>query len=161
MSRHLSLRNLAAAFLLAAAQASLGQADAPIKATTTVHSDGTRTVTVMDPEKRTTEETTETSNGKVLRRTTYLLDDRNQPLGAIAYDGKGNVAYRSSYRRDGMDRIDEETVSNATGQVIRRRIYHYGGNNKVARIDEYDQAGNLIIPQRSSSAARPDKKKRR
>jgi hypothetical protein len=135
------------------------RAQEPIKATTTVHEDGSRTVTVMDPEKRTTEETTETSQGKVLRKTTYLLDDRNQPLGAIAYDSKGAVLYRAAYKRDGMNRIDDETITTADGKMIRRRVYTYGANNKVARVDEYDAAGNLIAPVRTSPG-RPDKKKR-
>src|SRR4051812_4539932 len=91
--------------------ATLLQAQDSIKATTTVHDDGTQTNTVMDPEKRTTEETLQTKQGKVLRKTTYLLDDRNQPLGAIVYDAKGTVLYRSSYKRYGMNRIDEETVT--------------------------------------------------
>jgi hypothetical protein len=130
-----------------------------IKATTTVHQDGTQTTTVMDPEKRTTEEVTQTAQGKVLRKTTYLLDDRNQPLGAIAYDAKGTVLYRASYKRDGMNRIDDETITNAEGQMVRRRVYHYGANNKVVRIDEYDAAGNLMVPQRKAGPGRPDKKR--
>lgn len=158
MPTQLSLRNLVvAAIICLSGPAAFGQG--AIKATTTVHGDGTRTETVTDPEKRTTEETVKTSQDKVLRRTTYMLDERNQPVGAIAYDAKGTVLYRASYKRDGMNRIDEETVSNAAGQMIRRRVYQYGANSKVARVDEYDAAGNLLVPQRKS-AARPDKKKR-
>lgn len=137
------------------------QSDA-VKATTTLHPDGTQTTTVFDPEKRTTEEITQTTQGKVLRKVTYLLDDLNQPLGSIVYDGKGTVLYRSSYRRDGMNRIDEENVTSKDGQPLRRRVYTYGANNKIARVDEYDPAGNLIVPprkQQSQSRGRPDKKR--
>ena len=158
MSIQLSLRNLVLAFICLTGSTVFGQGT--IKATMTVHGDGTLTEKVTEPDKRSTEETTKTSQGKVLRKTTYLLDDRSQPLGAVAYDGKGTVLYRSSYKRDGMNRIDEETVSNAQGQMIRRRVYQYGANNKVARVDEFDAAGNLIVPPRKSTA-RPDKKRRR
>ena len=135
------------------------QESGAIKATTTLHPDGTQTVTVTDPEKRTTEETLQTSQGKVLRKTTYLLDDSNQPLGAIAYDAKGGILYRASYKRDGMNRIDEETISGPDGQMIRRRVYTFGANNKVTRVDEYDAKGNLLVPPKKTSG-RPDKKKR-
>lgn len=133
-----------------------------IKATTTFHPDGTQTNSVFDPEKRTTEETTLTKQGKVLRKVIYVLDDQNQPLGAVVYDGKGTVLYRSSYKRDGMGRIDEENITSNDGKPLRRRVYTYGGNNKIARVDEYDPAGNLIAParkQRTQSRGRPDRKR--
>jgi hypothetical protein len=160
MSR-LNLPHVALIFLgLCAASSAFGQEMGTIKATTTLHPDGTQTVTVTDPEKRTTEETVQTAQGKVLRKTTYLLDDRNQPLGAIAYDAKGGVLYKASYKRDGMNRIDEETISGADGQLIRRRVYSFGANNKVTRVDEYDGQGNLLVPAKKAGPGRPDKKKR-
>lgn len=137
--------------------------DGAIKATTTMHPDGTQSDTIFDPEKRTAEETTRTSNGKVLRKITYLLDDQNQPLGSMTYDAKGALQARATYKRDGMGRIDEETISSPTGQLIRRRVYTYGANNKVVKLDEYDANGNKVEKRPTTNQSRgvPDKKKKR
>ena len=160
MASNLFPRFFVGAGVLLLASASLIAQDA-IKATTTLHDDGTQTTTIFDPEKRTTEEITQTSKGKVLRKVTYLLDDANQPLGSIVYDGKGTVLYRASYRRDGMNRIDEENITSKDGKPMRRRVYTYGANNKVVRVDEYDPAGNLIVQPRkqNQSRGRPDRKR--
>jgi hypothetical protein len=152
---------LALSFALAAT-ASLSAQDGAIKATTTLHPDGTQSDTVFDPEKRTAEETTRTSAGKTLRKITYLLDDQNQPLGSMTYDAKGTLLFRATYKRDGAGRIDEETISSATGQMMRRRVYSYGPNNKVIKLDEYDGNGNLVArpTKQTQSRAKPDKKRR-
>lgn len=130
-----------------------------IKATTTLHPDGTQTTMVVDPEKRTAEETTRTTKGQVIQKKIHALDDQNQPIGTITYDAKGNVLYRSSYKRDGAGRIDEVTVTNNDGQLQRRLVYTFGANNKVARVDEYDAAGRLIVQPRRQGPGRPDKKR--
>lgn len=136
--------------------------DGAIKATTTLHPDGTQSDTIFDPEKRTAEETTRTSAGKILAKKTYLLDDQNQPFGSMTYDSKGALLFRSTYKRDGANRIDEETISSGTGQLMQRRVYTYGANNKVVRLDEYDGTGKLMPKPEKKTASRgkPDKKRR-
>jgi hypothetical protein len=148
--------------LVVATAAPLLAQDGAIKATTTVHPDGTQSDTIFDPEKRTAEETTRTSAGKTLRKVTYLLDDQNQPLGSMTYDAKGTLLFRASYKRDGAGRIDEETISSAAGQMMRRRVYTYGPNNKVIKLDEYDGNGNLVAmpAKQNQSRGKPDKKRR-
>lgn len=157
-------RFLLLAALLVLVSLSAAEAQGVLRATSTIHPDGTRTNTVVDPDKMTADETLTDSTGKkVLRKTTYLLDENNQPLGAIAYDAAGQVLYRSSYKRDAQGRIEEENISSATGQFLRKRIYQYGAGNKVVSTSEYDADGRLMpkvakgIP---VSAARPDKKKK-
>jgi hypothetical protein len=147
--------------LLLAAHCSHAQGGAPIKATATMHPDGTRSTTVTDPEKRTTEETLLDASGKTIRRIVYPLDDRNQPRGAIVHDAKGKIVYKSKYLRDSADRIQEETIMSETGETIRRRVYTYGANNKVSGVDEYDANGVLIPRAVKPSPGRPDKKKKR
>ena len=160
VSKLFPLSLLGASLLLLSPVSLFAQYDT-IKASTTFHPDGTQTNSVFDPEKRTTEETTLTKQGKVLRKVIYLLDDRNQPLGAVVYDGKGTVLYRSSYKRDGMGRIDEENVSSNDGKPLRRRVYTYGGNNKIARVDEFDPAGNLIVQPSKTNQSRGRRDKKR
>ena len=148
---------LALALLTALFAASPARAQTEgVHETMTIHPDGTRTITIVDPEKPTSDETLQDSKGKTLRKTTYLLDDRRQALGSITYDPKGTILYRTSFRRDPTGRIDEEAISSATGQPLRRRVYTYGAGNKVTNIQEYDANGNLLT---SAKAARPDKKR--
>jgi hypothetical protein len=152
---------LLSALLINSAEAQLTKGNA-IKATMTTHPDGTRSTLVVDPEKQSAEETQQDASGKTLSRIVYPLDARNQPLGAITYDAKGTVLYKSSYKRDGTDRIAEESITSATGQFLRKRVYSYGAQNKVSRIDEYDANGNLITPPpKAKSAGKPDPKRKR
>lgn len=143
------------------AQAQFTRGDV-VKATTTVHGDGTRSTLVVDPEKQSAEETFFDAAGKVSRKIVYPLDGQNQPIGAINYDARGNIIAKSSYQRDAAGRISEETITSASGQFLRRRVYSYATQNKVSRIDEYDANGVLIVPPKPASTSRgiPDKKKR-
>jgi hypothetical protein len=130
-----------------------------IKATTTVHPDGTRSTLLVNPEAQSAEETFYDSGGKVTGKTVYPLDGQNQPIGAISYNAKGAVVTKSSYQRDAAGRISEETITSSTGQFLRRRVYSYGATNKVSRVDEYDANGALIAP--PPRAWTPEKKKKR
>ncbi|HEX8312250.1 MAG TPA: hypothetical protein VF614_13090 [Chthoniobacteraceae bacterium] len=138
------------------------QSDAPIKATTTMHADGTRSTTVTNPDARTTEETLLDSGGKTIRRIVYALDERDLPTGATIYEKDGKMSFKSTYKRDSADRISEETILSANGQTLRRRVYSYGANNKISGVDEYD-SNNALIPRApvKTSPARPDKKKKK
>jgi len=139
------------------ARAQLTKGDA-IKATTTVHADGSRSTLVVNPEAQSAEETFYDTAGKVTQKIVYPLDGQNQPIGAINYSAKGAVIAKSSYQRDAYGRISEETITSATGQFLRRRVYSYGVQNKVLRVDEYDENGVLIAPPK---AAAPERKKRK
>lgn len=147
---------LLAAAPLASAQFTKGDA---IKATTTVHSDGTRSTLLVNPEIQSAEETFYDVGGKVTGKIVYPLDPQNQPIGAITYNAKGVVIAKSSYKRDASGRIGEETITSAAGQFLRRRIYSYSTQNKISRVDEYDANGVLIAPPPRAAVA--DKKKKR
>ena len=123
-------------------------------------SDGRHKNTVVNPETRTSEETIEDNKGKLLSKTIYDLDDRGLPRVATFFDSKGKQLYKAGYQRDAADRIIGESYSSMTGQSLGRRVYIYGpGGRKVARMDTYDAAGNLISPQKAPGPGRPDKKK--
>lgn len=159
------LRIFALILCLAAAplaQAQLTRGDA-IKATTTVQADGSRSTLVVNPEAQSAEETFYDTAGKVTRKIVYPLDAQNQPIGAINYDAKGAIIAKSSYVRDELGRISEETITSPAGQMLRRRVYAYATQNKISRIDEYDANGVLIVPAKPEirRATIPDKKKRK
>ena len=129
-----------------------GEALGAIKATTKVWMDGSRSVTVVDPEQRTATETREDSQGHPLKKTVYLLDERNLAMGAIHYDLKGNIRYKESYRRDAADHIIETTFTSTDGRPLGKRIFYYSGD-KVSSVEDYDASGNRLAVAQAATAA--------
>ena len=147
------------AFLVSLAAAPL--AHGQIKATSTFRPDGTTASTVTDPEQGTSIETITDKNNKVLQKTTFLLDEKSNAIGAIRYNAAGVVRYKETYQHDLDGRIVEMKFTDANGQSLGRRVFNYSGN-KLLGIDDYDAQGVLMAKPKpaSSSAARPDKKKK-
>ncbi len=81
-----------------------------IKATTKLLLDGSKSTTIMDPDKHTAEETILDARNKVLRKTVYPLNDRNFARGAIHYNAKGVVIYKEVYVYDFNGRITESKL---------------------------------------------------
>jgi hypothetical protein len=136
-----------------------GEPQGTIKATTKLRVDGTRATTIVDPDKRTAEETVTDSGGKLLKKTVFLLDDRNFANAAIHYDGKGNIRYKESYKRDGADRISESILFSKDDAPLGRRVFQYDTRGR-AEIQDYDANGNLIARPLPVKPGRPDKKRR-
>jgi len=138
-------------------------ADGAIKATVTMLDDGRQKNSVINPETHMAEEKIQDKTGKVYSRTVYELDERNLPSIATFYNGQDKVLYKAAYTRDGADRIAEEVYTSPAGKPLGRRVYTYGGKNRVTRVDDYDANGNLMAPQKQTqnqSRGKPDKKKR-
>ncbi len=153
---------LALILLFAAVVCSFGQGEPPgtIKATIKQRGDGSRSTTIVDPDQRTAEETITDMSGKVTRKTTFVLDERNLALGAIHYDAKGNIHYKESFRRDSADHVIEASFTSADGRSLGKRIFTYQGD-KVASVEDYDAQGIKIMPAAAAtSQGRPDKHKR-
>jgi hypothetical protein len=132
-----------------------------IKATVTMLPDGRQKNSLINPETHMAEEKIQDKTGKVYSRTVYELDERNLPHTATFYDDKDKILYKADYTRDSSDRIAEETYTSAAGKPLGRRVYTYGGNNRITRMDVYDANGNLMVPQKQTqSRGKPDKKKR-
>jgi len=124
-----------------------------IHASTVLHEDGTRTVTVTDPEKHTSEAETYDAANKLTQKIVYTLDDQNQQASGIVYNARGQAIFKTSYKRDDLNRINEEDDYSMDDQLIRRFVYDFGPDGKVVRIHAFDAQGNEI-PQ---SDARPDR----
>jgi hypothetical protein len=146
---------------LVAAPFAFGQGEplGTIKATTKLRRDGTRSTIILDPEKRTAEETFTDSAGKVLKKTVFTVNERNFSTGAVHYDAKGNVRYKEIYTLDGSDRISESQLFARDDRPLGKRIFHYDERGK-AYIEDYDAKGNLIPAPQPVKPGRPDKKKR-
>jgi hypothetical protein len=149
--RYLPILWLAIALLpgLCAAQ---DDADNTIHAITVIHEDGSKTVTVTEPDKRTSEASTYDSHDKLLQKIVYALDDQNQPATGVVYTPDNRPVFKSVYKRDDMNRISEEDDYTMDGQPIRRFVYEFGADGKVSRIRAFDGQGNEM----QQSAARKD-----
>ncbi len=139
---------LLCAVVCAQAQESFGT----IKSTTKLLPDNSSVTMVKDPEKHTWEETTADSHGKVLRKTTYILDDRDLAVGAIFADGKGNILYKASYQQDGQGRTIEATFTSPDGRYLGKRRFIFESGT-TARVEDYDANGVLIA--RPQAVVRP------
>jgi len=133
---------LAIALLPGVATAQDDGADDTIHATTVLHEDGTRTVTITDPEKHTSEASTYDGRDKVLQKIVYALDDQNQVVTGVVYTADNKPVFKAAYKRDDSNRISEEDDYTMDDQLIRRFVYEFGGNGKVVRIRAYDSQGN-------------------
>jgi len=132
-----------------------------IRASTTIHGDGTRSMIVNNPDTGAMEETVTDAAGKTLRKAVYQVDESGQAKNALIYDAKGKLTSKAVYQRDSTGRIDRETIFAPNDQVIRRRVYHYGAKNKVTGIDEYDGAGQPVARAGgNTSRGRPNPKRR-
>jgi hypothetical protein len=136
-------------------------ADNAIKATVTMLPDGRQKNSLINHETHMQEDKIQDKTGKVYSRAVYELDERNLQSTATFYDGQNKILYKAAYTRDGEDRIAEEVYTSPTGKPLGRRVWSYAGKNKVARVDDYDANGNLVVPQKQTqSRGKPDKKKR-
>ena len=146
--------------LLLTASIARAQSDSyvTIKATTKIRLDGSKSTTIVDPEKRTAEETITDAGGKVTKKVTYLLGDGDIALGAIFSDPKGKVIYRETYKRDAYNHIIESSFTSPEGKYLGKRVFIYASANGAPRIEDYDANGNLMVT--PGSAGSTAKKRR-
>jgi hypothetical protein len=128
--------------------------DDTIHAITALHEDGTKTVTITDPDKHSSEASTYDAGGRLTQKIVYALDDSQQIVSAVVYNSDNRPLYKSTYKRDDMNRISEEDDTSMDDQPIGRFVYEFGPNGKVIRIRAYDAQGNEI----QQSEARKDER---
>lgn len=145
--------------LLLAAPFGVAQEFGTIKATTKLRGDGSTSTTILDPEKKTAEETITTTGGKVQRKILYYMDERNNAYGAVFYDGAGNILYKAGYKRDERGRVTESSFTSKDGRYLGKRLFYYTSGDQASIVEDYDAAGKLI-PAKRPGPGIPDKKKR-
>jgi hypothetical protein len=121
-----------------------GSADNAIHAVTTLHDDGTKTVTITDPDKHSSEASTYDAGNKLVQKIIYTLDDNNQPASGVVYTATDRPLFKSVYKRDDFSRVVEEDDYSMDDQLIRRFVYEFGANGQVVRIRAYDGQGNEL-----------------
>ena len=119
---------------------------AAIKETVRRFPDKSTSTLVTDPEKHTCEETMRDSAGKIMHRTVYPLNDQNMRRGALHYDAKGVLVYKEVYVYDYAGRIIESKLFTKDNQPKGKLVFVFDSNNNNARIEDYDEYGNLITP---------------
>jgi hypothetical protein len=150
--RHLPILLAIAAALLpgvcaaqdAASDSSSDGSDNVVHAVTAIHDDGSKTVTVSDPDKHSSEATTYDAANKLIERVVYTLDDNNLPVSGIVYGRDNNPAFKTAYKHDDSNRISEEDDYTLDDQLIRRFTYEFGADGKLLRVHAYDSQGNEL-----------------
>jgi hypothetical protein len=129
--------------------------DNAIHAVTTLHPDGTKTVSITDPDKHSCESSTYDGGDKLMQKIVYTLDDNNQPATGIIYNAQNRPVFKCAFKRDETaNRIKEEDDYTMDDQLIRRYVYDFGPDGKVTRIHAFDAQGNEL----QASDARKDKR---
>lgn len=140
----LTLAALAA--VLASTPARAQEGGTPIKITTTLHDDGSRTEIQRDVDNRRAEARTLSASNKLLQRWVYTLDAQGRETEGICYDAKDKVIARAGYKYDPFGRVNEVTEMNAAGTVQRRIQYKRDATGRVLATDVLDAAGNPVTP---------------
>lgn len=116
--------------------------DNAIHAITAIHADGTRTVTVTNPDTKSSEADTYDARGRLMEKVVYTLDDNNQPATGTVYDARNQPAFKAVYKRDDFSRMSEEDDYTMDDQLLRRFTYEYDGAGKLLRVRAFDSNGN-------------------
>jgi hypothetical protein len=109
---------------------------------------------VVDAETHSVIETIADTKGRILKKTRFYFDEHNWAKSAVHYDTKGAVRYKESFKRNSAGKVLEAWLYSAENKLLGKRIYHYDPSGKVARIDDYDAAGQPIKAQRAEAVSR-------
>ena len=127
-------------------------ADTPVKSTTTLHQDGSKTETVKDSFKHEMTETIYDARGVVIAKKKFLLGASGDPTQGTIYDGAGNVIATVQFFFDDLGRVIEERCTNTNHEVFQRVIRQYDVNGKPLQ----PQVINLPVKAPTMRPARVD-----
>jgi hypothetical protein len=144
------LATLLISTLVAAAQdaasddGSEGDNSDTIHAGTTIYLDGSKTVTVTNPDNHTSEVSRYDAANKLIQKMVYTLGDDKQPVSGVVYDENNQAIYKTVYKRDEMNRIAEEDDYTVYNRFIRRLVFQYGLDGKPTGIRTYSTPGDTV-----------------
>ena len=122
-----------AVFWLATATSLVCAQHGPIvQGKTILHPDGTRTESVSDPNTKEMEAKTFDTNGILLVRRLYQLNDQGQPVMGNIYDGAGNLQPRTQSFFHAFSRLQEERSYNLAGECYQQVLHSYDLEGKAA-----------------------------
>ena len=145
------------AWLLACAATGFAQeGGSPIKITSTLHGDGTRTDTQKDIDNHTSETKTYDTSQKLVQRCVYTLDEQGREVEGVVYNAKDVIIARVAFSYDPLGRISEQIEKTPNGALFRRLVFTRDANGR-ATVVAYDAQGNVI--KADGSTAPPSRKK--
>ena len=151
---------LLSALVLAAGTVGAQESYGTIRSTTKLRGDGSSSTTTVDPDARTATEVITDAKGKVQRKTTYLLGEKDMASGAIFSDAKGQVIYKASYKRDGYGRVVECAFAGPDDRYLGKRLFTFGVGDQVAKMEDYDANGQLIARPQAAAPGKAARKGR-
>lgn len=125
------------------------------RASTILHDDDSKTVTLYDAEKRQSDVKYYNPNGSWRAHIVYTLGDDGKIKAGQFYSRSGKATVRSRYRYDDSDRVIEETHYNLAGKLVRRMTYEYGFSDRVMKTVAYNGQGDVLgvyIPKKRSKS---------
>ena len=128
----------------------------PIKVTTAIHDDGTRTDTVKDVDNRTSETRTYSSSQKLRERCVYTLDDQGREVEGVVYNAKEAIVSRVALQYDALGNLRERAEKAPNGTLLRRFVYTQDPSGRVT-VRTFDAGGKLIHEETSIVAPLPKK----
>jgi len=143
--------------LLACATAGFAQEGGnPIKITSTLHGDGTRTDTQKDIDNHTSETKTFDTSKKLVQRCVYTLDEQGREVEGVVYNPKDVIIARVAFSYDPLGRVSGQVEKAPNGTLFRRLVFTRDANGR-ATVVAYDAQGNVI--KGDGSTAPPPRKK--
>lgn len=133
------------------------------RASTILHPDETKTVTLYDAEKRQSDVHYFNADGSWRAHVIYSLDETGRIVSGQFLDKKDKPGIRSRYRYDGSDRVVEENHYDQSGALVRRMVYEYALTTQVMKSIAYDPQGNVLnvwTPKRRAGAEPVIRKRR-
>ncbi len=114
------------------------------RASTILHPDETKTVTLYDASKRESDVHYYNADGSWRAHIVYSLDADGKIKSGQFLDQKDKPGIRSLYRYDDSDRVVEETHYDQAGALVRRMVYEYGLTDQVMKTVGYNAQGDVI-----------------
>ena len=128
-----------------------------IRITNREYPDGSGSSRELDPTKHQSTESFYDSSRRLTHKVVCKLDERLAPVSAISYNAKGVVYQKSTYKLDGEDRIIQEVIYDAKGNLLGTKNYNYSirnGSSVAISVDTYDANGNLIQTPRLAKSSK-------
>ena len=91
----------------------------PVEIATTVHEDGSKTLTSRDFRKRTLEQRLYSSDGVLLLKRQFVMDRNGKVKSGVSFDGGDHLTSTFRYKFDDLGRIHEENIYDRSGNVVR------------------------------------------
>ena len=137
--------------LICAAPAYAQEGGAPIKITSTLHGDGSRTDTQKDIDNHVTETKTYDASKKLVQRCVMTLNDEGLATEGVVYNAKDVVMARMVYKYDPLGKLSEQINQAPNGTLLGRLVFTYDPTGKMT-VQAFDAKGNLIKGENSTPA---------